>query len=103
MAHPPRPYKIKLHKAVTTEDSRAFDPAAKEKIKKKIKDLLSTAPEHAGEPLRLELSGYRKLVIFDKYRIVYRVDRGEVMVFILAVGIRRDGEVYLEAVKRLQR
>jgi len=94
-------YKIKVHKKVTTEDSRHFDPPTREKIKKKIVELLSTTPENVGEPLRFELAGYRKLVIFDKYRIVYRIDRHEVQVFILAVGIRRDSEAYKEAIKRL--
>lgn len=101
-SEPARRYKIKVHKSVTTEDSRHFDSPTKEKIKKKIRELLSTAPENVGEALRFELSDYRKLVIFDKYRIVYRVDRGEVLVFILAVGIRRDSEIYKEAVRRLR-
>lgn len=96
-------YKIKVHKEVTTADSRRFDAKAKEKIKAKIRELLSVAPESVGEPLRFELLEYRKLVIFDKYRIVYRVIRDEVLVFILAVGIRRDSEVYEEALRRLKR
>jgi mRNA interferase RelE/StbE len=96
-------YKIKLHKEVVTEDSRQFDEKTKEKIKKKCKELLGSAPEQVGAPLHFELKEYRKLVIFDKYRIIYRVHKREVMVFILAVGIRRDSEVYRKAVKRLQR
>src|SRR3989344_6229403 len=103
MSHPPRRYKILVHKKVTTEDSRRFDLPTREKIKKKIRELLSGTPESVGEALRFELAGYRKLVIFDKYRIIYRVDHGQVRVFVLAVGIRRDSEVYKEAVKRLHR
>jgi mRNA interferase RelE/StbE len=95
-------YKIKVHKLVTTEDSKQFDPATRDKIKKKITELLSVSPEEVGEPLRFELAGYRKLKIFNKYRIVYRVEKGEVMVFVLAVGIRRDSEVYQEAARRLK-
>jgi mRNA interferase RelE/StbE len=95
-------YKIKVHKLVTTEDSRRFDASTKEKIKRKIKELLSVDPEKAGEPLRNELAGYRKLKIFNDYRVVYRVEKKTVIVFILAVGIRRDSEVYLEAARRLK-
>lgn len=102
-APPPRRYKIKVHKDVTTRDSRRFDDRTKEKIKRKIRELLSTSPEQAGAPLRFELRGYRKLVLYDEYRVVYRVDRDEVLVFILAVGIRRDSEVYEEALRRLRR
>ncbi len=94
-------YKIRVHKLVTTEDSKRFDVHTKEKIKKKITDLLSFSPEEVGEPLRFQLTGYRKLKIFDKYRIIYRVEKDKVMVFVLAVGIRRDSEVYTEAVARL--
>jgi len=96
-------YKIKVHKEVTTRDSRRFDKKTKEKIKAKIRELLSVAPDEAGAPLRFELKDYRKLVIFDQYRIVYRVHKDEVMVFVLAVGIRRDSEVYEEALRRLRR
>jgi mRNA interferase RelE/StbE len=95
-------YKIKVHKLVTTEDSKRFDAPTQEKIKKKIIDLLSVSPEEVGEPLRFELAGYRKLKIFDKYRIVYRVEKEKVMVFVLAVGIRRDSEVYRQAASRLK-
>ena len=97
----PVTYKIKLHKKVATEDSKQFDRPTKEKIKRKCKELLSHNPEEVGEALRFELQGYRKLKIFDAYRIIYRVEKAEVLVFILAMGIRRDSEVYKEALKRL--
>lgn len=99
---PPR-YRIRLHKEVITRDSKHFDEKTKEKIKKKCKELLSVHPEEVGEPLRAPLERYRKLVVFNDYRVVYRVDRDEVVVFILAVGIRRDLEVYDKALKRLRR
>ena len=102
MAEPIR-YKIKVHKEVTTRDSPRFDQRTKEKIKAKIRELLSAAPDEVGDPLRFALKGYRKLVIFDHDRIVYRVHKDEVMVFVLAVGIRRDSEVYEEALRRLRR
>lgn len=98
----PRRYKIKVHKEVTTRDGRRFDAATKEKLKAKIREVLSVAPEEAGAPLRFELKGYRKLVLFEQYRVLYRVERDHVMVFVLAVGIRRDSEVYTEALRRLR-
>jgi mRNA interferase RelE/StbE len=40
-----------------------------------------------------ELAGFRSLrVIGQRYRILYRVDRREVIVLIAAVGIRKAGE-----------
>ncbi len=95
-------YKIKLHRAVLEEDSKHIDAKAKEKIKKKCHELLSKAPDQVGEPLQRELSAYRKLKVFDQYRVVYRIDRVSKTVFILVIGIRRDDEVYREALKRHQ-
>lgn len=99
----PLRYRIKVHKEVITRDSRRFDEQTKEKIKAKIRELLSVEPDKVGEPLRFELKQYRKLVIFDKYRIIYRVHQQDVLVFVLAVGIRRDSEIYEEALRRLRR
>ena len=96
-------YKIKLHPDVIHEDSKRFDAVTKEKIKKKCMELLSYEPEKAGEPLLGPLKQYRKLKVFNDYRVVYRVERHEIIVFILAVGIRRDAEVYELALKRLDR
>jgi len=96
-------YKIKLHPAVIQEDSKRFDPVTKEKIKKKCIELLSHEPEKAGVPLLGPLKQYRKLKVFNDYRVVYRVERHEIIVFILAVGIRRDAEVYELALKRLNK
>ena len=94
-------YKIRLHPEVISEDSKRFDEITKEKIKRKCIELLSHHPEEVGEALRTPLHHYRKLKIFNEYRIIYRVDKHEVIVFILAVGIRRDFEVYQIAMKRL--
>jgi len=95
-------YKIKVHRKVISEDSRRFDKATKEKIKKKCLDLLTTNPEDAGEALTGELKGYHKLKIFHDYRVIYKMKRQEVVVLVLAVGIRRDLEVYESALKRLK-
>ena len=99
----PHLYKIKLHPDVIHIDGKRFDSVTKEKIKKKCKELLSTHPEEAGEPLQGPLKHYRKLKVFNDYRVVYQVEKEEVIVFILAVGIRRDLEVYETALKRLSK
>lgn len=100
---PDRPrYKIKLHKKVLTEDSKRFDRKTKEKIKHKCMELLSYDPESVGEPLEGDLKNYRKLKVFNGSCVVCRVRREEVLVFVLAVGLRGDFEVYESAIKRLQ-
>ncbi|MBI4433020.1 MAG: type II toxin-antitoxin system RelE/ParE family toxin [Candidatus Omnitrophica bacterium] len=97
----PARYKIILHKKVVEEDSRRFDATIKGKIKEKCIQAFSFQPDQVGEPLRKKLSHYRKLMVLDDYRVIYRVDRHERKVFILAVGMRRNEEVYQEALRRL--
>lgn len=51
---------------------------------------LAHVPELQGEPLRDEFEGYRALhVIGNRYRIIYRVEKTIVSVFVVAVGIRK--------------
>ena len=95
-------FKLLLHPDVISQDGRHFDAKTKERIKKKCREYLSENPEKVGEPLRQELAAYRKLKMFNDYRIIYRVDKKRSTVYILAVGIRRNQEIYQEAVKRLK-
>lgn len=57
-------------------------------------------PDKLGKPLAGPLAGYRRLRTGDT-RIVYRVHAEAIEVLILAVGMRRDGEIYDAAQKRV--
>jgi mRNA interferase RelE/StbE len=59
---------------------------------------LTKAPLQFGAPLSGELSLFRKLRIGD-YRVVYEIHDTDVTVFVLAVGPRRDKEIYRTAMK----
>lgn len=67
---------------------------------------LTHAPERQGKPLLGELSGFRSVrAVGQRYRIVYRVERKEVLVVIVAVGLRKHGhkaDIYELARKLLQ-
>jgi mRNA interferase RelE/StbE len=53
-------------------------------------DQLAKSPEQQGKPLIGELAGFRSVrAVGQRYRIVYRVETGEVTVLIVAVGRRR--------------
>jgi mRNA interferase RelE/StbE len=69
-------------------------------------DQLAKSPEHQGQPLIGELAGFRSVrTAGQRYRLVYRVERREVVVLIVAVGRRRSGnksDVY-ELAKKLFR
>jgi len=57
-------------------------------------------PDKSGKPLRASLAGCRRIRAGDT-RIVYRVDGKAIQVLIVAVGARRDEEVYDAAEHRL--
>jgi mRNA interferase RelE/StbE len=59
-------------------------------------------PDKMGKALRGNLAGCRRMRIGDT-RIVYRVDAGAVEVLVVAVGRRRDDEIYRRARSRYRR
>ncbi|WP_416137633.1 type II toxin-antitoxin system RelE family toxin [Halomonas sp. HK25] len=72
---------------------------------KRILDVIETRirdgePDKLGKPLRGVLSGCRRIRTGNT-RIVYRVDGEAIQVLIVAVGARRDEEVYKLADRRL--
>jgi len=81
------------------------DRRVRETIRDRI-DGLSKDPEKQGKPLTEELSGYRSLrAVGQRYRIIYRVERGRVLVVIVTIGIRREGsraDIYSLARKLLR-
>lgn len=67
------------------------DRRIREKIGAVI-DRLVEEPEKQGKALLGELSGLRSIrAVGQRYRIIYQVRGGEIVVVIVAVGIRRDG------------
>jgi mRNA interferase RelE/StbE len=66
-------------------------------IEQRIRD---GEPDKSGKPLSGELAGCRRIRSGD-VRIVYRVDTDVVEVLIIAVGPRRNDEVYRTARKRV--
>ncbi len=68
------------------------DRRIQEKIRDRI-DGLASEPEKQGKPLTGELFGYRSLrAVGQRYRIIYRVERARVLVLIIAMGLRREGD-----------
>src|SRR5258708_35848637 len=67
---------------------------------------LANDPEIQGKPLRGELSGFRSVRAFrQRYRLIYKVEREKVVVVVIAVGIRKEGDradIYQIAVKLIR-
>ena len=67
---------------------------------------LSVEPEKQGKSLLGELSGYRSIsVVGQRYRIIFKIERDRVIVVIVAVGMRKEGnrkDIYTLAKKLLR-
>ena len=83
------------------DDLEALGRYAARAVLKAIEERIRDGePEKSGKPLSGELAGCRRIRSGD-VRIVYRVDAGIVEVLIIAVGPRRNDEVYRTAHKRV--
>jgi len=79
------PTAVRLLEAIT-------DRRIREQIRDRI-DGLAHEPEQQGKPMREELMGFRSLrTVGQRYRIIYRVDRNRVLVIIVAIGLRKEGD-----------
>lgn len=68
------------------------DRRIREQIRDRI-DRLAHDPEQQGKPLTGELAGFRSLrAVGQRYRVIYRVERGKVLVIVVALGIRKEGD-----------
>jgi mRNA interferase RelE/StbE len=81
------------------------DRRVRDKIRDRI-DGLAEEPEKQGKPLTGELTGYRSLrAVGQRYRIIYRIEEGKVLVLVMALGIRKEGsgkDIYALAQKLLR-
>jgi mRNA interferase RelE/StbE len=71
----PKKYSIQIIKAIEHRLQQQSDPTL------------------LGKPLRANLSGYFRIRI-GNYRVVYKVSNEKIQIFIIAIGLRRDEEIY---------
>ena len=82
-------------------DLSLIGPSNARRILKVIEERLQKGePEKAGKLLRGEFKGLRRIRT-GNLRIIYNVDSGNVEVLVVAVGMRRDEEVYALVASRL--
>lgn len=67
---------------------------------------IKSEPEKQGKPLGDILKGYRSVrAVGQRYRIIYKVDRNLVVVLVVGVGLRRQGnrsDIYTTIERLLQ-
>nr|MBF0222760.1 type II toxin-antitoxin system RelE/ParE family toxin [Desulfobulbaceae bacterium] len=83
------------------DDLGSISPTAARRIVRAIDTQLTEDPVQFGAPLSGNLANFRKLRVGD-YRLVYQVIEAKVTVYVLAVGPRRDKEIYNTAIKRIE-
>lgn len=90
-----------LYHPEVRNDFRRLGRTDAKAIQKVIDERLARGePEKIGKPLSGDLSGYRRLRT-GQTRIVYRVDGKRIEVLVIAVGLRRDDEIYEKAGRRV--
>ena len=95
-------WNVVIHKLVLIEDFKKIDLPSRRLILKSIYKKLTKDPESYGSPLSGEYRGYWKLKVAH-YRVIYRIIKNQVIVIVIKVGIRRDGEIYNELIHRLKK
>ncbi len=53
---------------------------------------LSDEPEKQGKMLVKDLSGFRSIHVAGRYRALYKIEINTVIVYVLAAGIRKEGD-----------
>lgn len=95
-------WQVQIHKLVMAEDFKRINKHDQLVILETINKKLSVDPEGYGEGLKHSLKGFWKLKI-SHYRVIYRVEKEKVLVFVFKVGLRLDQEVYKEMLSRLNK
>ena len=94
-------WKVIYHHNARQDLNELGVPRARKILRVVEERIINGEPDKSGKPLAGNLSGYRRIRTGDT-RIVYKVVDDRIHIFIIAIGNRRDEEVYDLAVKRLQ-
>ena len=107
MTEPEAPieYRIELTLLALEMLAEVNDQRHREGLTNRIEKLRSE-PEKQGKPLGDILKGYRSVrAVGQRYRIIYKVDRNLVVVLVVGVGLRRQGnrsDIYATIERLLQ-
>ena len=85
-------WNIKLTQPALRQFAAIKDSRIREQISRKI-NALTDNPEKQGKPLSDELTGYYSVrAVAQRYRILYRLEADQIIVVVVAMGIRKDGD-----------
>ena len=86
------PYRVLVTETAQRQLQRITDSRIREDIAKRL-DWLCEDPLAVGKPLVGPLAGYYRITAGgDRYRVLYTVDQDAVIVLVVLVGIRKEGD-----------
>jgi mRNA interferase RelE/StbE len=91
-------YRLKFIPSALKEWKK-LDPVLQKQFKKKLTERIQN-PEVAADRLRGEKNFYKIKLRQSGYRLLYEVDQGGVVIWVLGAGKRNRSEVYTTAMKR---
>ncbi len=86
---------MKYRILITNTGLSLIEKLTDKKIQRTIMDRierLSEEPDKQGKNLVQDLSGFRSVHAAGRYRVIYRIDKHTVIVYVLAAGIRKEGD-----------
>ena len=86
---------MKYRILITNTCLRLIEKIPDKKIQRSILDRiqkLSEEPEEQGKKLVKDLAGFRSVHAAGRYRIIYKTDKRTVIIYVLAAGIRKEGD-----------
>ncbi len=86
---------MKYRVLITNTCLSLIEKLTDKKIQRTIMDRierLSEEPDKQGKNLVQDLSGFRSVHAAGRYRVIYRIDKHTVIVYVLAAGIRKEGD-----------
>jgi mRNA interferase RelE/StbE len=84
-------YRIRITK-IAAENIQQLEKSAQIQIINKI-EKLKEEPTLLGKPLKGPLKDFRSIrAVGQRYRVIYKLVENEIIVIVVAVGIRKDGD-----------
>ncbi len=85
-------YSVRMSKEALKQLEDITDHRIRQGIFDRIKELAND-PDKQGKPLKNELAGLRSIrVANQRFRVIYEVQKEQVIVIVVAVGIRKEGD-----------
>jgi len=93
-------FKGLIDELVLKKDFKKIDKTDQLRIINTIRKKLTAKPLEFGKPLTGELKGYWKLRI-GEFGVIYKIEKDEIMVYVIMIGYRGDEEAHKNAIVRL--